>query len=634
MIYHDTLTGPRPFIFASSRLRLAAITGVDAVIIILASAALVLSLGGGTQLTVFDTRLRLFDPWRPALGAVVLALVRGAFARRVAILPAVSSAGLAGRLIAEREWFAAPAPRPARFTRYAVATVLASLVWMLPHLIEFRQVPDPGDPVFSAWRLARFAHQLAHDPRHLFDGNIFHPLPLSLTYSDATVLQGLVAAPFILLGVDPLVMANALFFLAFPLNALAFYVAGWRLTGDVRSGFVTGVLGSLSPFHTEHYSHLELQYIAFAPLALIVLLRLLARPSIRSGLLLGALVVLQWLACMYFGLMLLTILVPFGLVVAIAWHVRITSSLAKALGVAVLLVVCGFGALGLAYLRSPTRSQRTLSVAADYSATANEYGHPHGRLTTYQWISRSGNRPERELFPGTVTLGLGVLGALPPVTGVTAATVVSAVLSLDWSLGTNGLTYKFLYRWLIPYQGLRVPARFGAFVALALVLLGACGAARILRAAARLKLDTPVFVVLALASLIDVRYKVKLQAYWTSIPSIYASVDPSMVLAEFPWDRPFDYEYFSTRHWARLLNGYSGTFPASFLQLQDQVSGFPAPQALDAVRRAGATHLTVNCEFYGRRCGRVLEALEAQPGVHLIASGKWEGSDVRLYRLE
>ena len=93
-------------------------------------------------------------------------------------------------------------------------------------------IPDPGDPLFSAWRIARLAHQLTTDPAHLFDGNIYHPLPLTLTYSDATLLQGLLGAPFILAGADPLVVSNALMLLAFPGCGLAFFYAAWRLTGE------------------------------------------------------------------------------------------------------------------------------------------------------------------------------------------------------------------------------------------------------------------------------------------------------------------------------------------------------------------------------------------------------------------
>src|SRR4030095_1317722 len=115
---------------------------------------------------------------------------------------------------------------------YALATVVGSTVWLWPHLLRFRDVPDRGDPIFSAWRLARFAHQLITDPGHLFDGNIFYPRPSTLAYSDPTALQGLRAAPLIAAGADPLVVANLLFFIAFPACGAAFFYAAWRLTGD------------------------------------------------------------------------------------------------------------------------------------------------------------------------------------------------------------------------------------------------------------------------------------------------------------------------------------------------------------------------------------------------------------------
>jgi hypothetical protein len=108
----------------------------------------------------------------------------------------------------------------------AVLAVLLSTIWIWPHVAHPRQVPDRGDPVFSAWRLARFAHQVAHDPAHLFDGNIFYPRHWTLAYSDATLLQGTLGAPFIWAGVDPLLVANALCLIAFPLCGLAFFYAG------------------------------------------------------------------------------------------------------------------------------------------------------------------------------------------------------------------------------------------------------------------------------------------------------------------------------------------------------------------------------------------------------------------------
>ena len=130
------------------------------------------------------------------------------------------------------------------------------------------------------------------------------PSRYTLTYSDATLLEGLVGTPFIAAGVDALVVSNVIFLAAFPICGLAFFYTGWRLTADLRAAFVSGLLGALYPFHLEHYSHLELQYLCFVPLATLALLQLIAAPRWRRGVVLGALLALQWLACMYFGVML------------------------------------------------------------------------------------------------------------------------------------------------------------------------------------------------------------------------------------------------------------------------------------------------------------------------------------------
>jgi hypothetical protein len=108
-----------------------------------------------------------------------------------------------------------------------------------------------------------------------------------------------------------------------------------------------------------------------------------------------------------------------------------------------------------------------------------------------------------------------------------------------------------------------------------------------------------------------------------------------MVLAEFPLDIDYapDQMYFSLTHGARLLGGSSGFFPVSFIDMQNQVRAFPSRASLDVLRRIGATHVTVNCRFYGARCARVLDGLDRDDSVRLIASTKWEGAQVRLYQL-
>ena len=70
----------------------------------------------------------------------------------------------------------------------------------------------------------------------------------------------------------------------------------------------------------------------------------------------------------------------------------------------------------------------------------------------------------------------------------------------------------------------------------------------------------------------------------------------------FRCDDAFDYIYFSTFHWARLINGYSGFSPDSYIKLQYSLEPiFPSDAAVDMLRQRGVTHLTINCAMYRRR---------------------------------
>ncbi len=84
----------------------------------------------------------------------------------------------------------------------------------LPPCCSFRscstwtRCPDLGDPLFSIWRFGWVFHKLGGDPRPLFSPNVFHPHPLTLTYSDSMLLPALTTAPFLAVGVHPVVAYN------------------------------------------------------------------------------------------------------------------------------------------------------------------------------------------------------------------------------------------------------------------------------------------------------------------------------------------------------------------------------------------------------------------------------------------
>ncbi|HYT76329.1 MAG TPA: hypothetical protein VEL79_16355, partial [Vicinamibacterales bacterium] len=159
------------------------VTLLDAAFIISAAAAIVVALGGRTRIEVDGIRVSLHGALNLVLVAAACAAVRLAIGRRLPPLPLNPPAD-STRIDAERQRLARPAQTSRDVWICAALTLAGSLIWIAPHLWHLRSVPDLGDPLYSAWSIARVVHQFATDSRHLFDGNIFYPLPRTLTYSD------------------------------------------------------------------------------------------------------------------------------------------------------------------------------------------------------------------------------------------------------------------------------------------------------------------------------------------------------------------------------------------------------------------------------------------------------------------
>ena len=213
---------------------------------------------------------------------------------------------------------------------------------------------------------------------------------------------------------------------------------------------------------------------------------------------------------------------------------------------------------------------------------------------------------------------------VPPLTAGSIATIVAGALTFDWSLGFQGLTYDDIYKRSAAHRGMRVPARFSVVVGAALALLGAFGAARILRLGRTPAARGGLCAALTLAVLFDLRLDPRLETYHARIPSIYDSVTSDMVLVEFPRYHDVEYMYFSTRHWARMLVVYSGFIPYDD-DVEQVLRTFPSAESLDRRRRRGATHLTYNCGLEEKASLRHgVRVPGGSPAVELVASGRWE----------
>jgi hypothetical protein len=460
------------------------------------------------------------------------------------------------------------------------------------------------DVYFNLWRLRWFAHALRASPSHLFDGNIFHPEPRTLTYSDAMIVEGLVGAPLLWAGLPPMLVHNLLLLGAIVASALGMFVLTRMLTESRAAGILAGIVFAFVPYRFEHYMHMELQWTMWMPWSFWALHRTLATQSWRPGLLAGLFVSLQMLSSIYYGVFLGTLLGISAVLLLITLPNRLLWRSIKALvpGGLLAVVICGAYALPYLQTKSETGGRSEVEVVT-FSARPSSYlvATPDNVVWGRAFASRG--RLERRLFPGMLVVVMAIVGLLlRPPPKVALVYLVALVAAFDMSLGLSGYSYRLLHEHVPIYQGLRALARLGIFVVFFLAALAAYGyvaMAELLPARAR-----PVLAV-ALGGLLLLEYRVRpleLVPYPNTPPPLYEwlSSQPRGVVAELPMrsvglqGSDAAYSYLSTFHWQPIVNGYSGFYPSSYLSRLDDVSEFPDEQSIHRLRSDGVRYLVVH----------------------------------------
>jgi hypothetical protein len=479
----------------------------------------------------------------------------------------------------------------------------AAMTWPQVEYLVTR-ARDHQDVYFNMWRLRWFAHALQTSPSHLFDGNIFHPEPRTLTYSDAMIVEGLVGAPLLWAGVPPVLVHNLLLLGAIVASGVGMFALTRMLTGSVAAGILSGIVFAFVPYRFEHYMHMELQWTMWMPWSFWALHRTLATQSWRKGLLTGLFVSLQMLSSIYYGVFLSTLIGISAVLLLIALPSKLLWPSLKALVPGGLLAVVLCGAYALPYLQTKSETGGRSEVELmTFSARPSSYlvATPDNILWGRAFASRG--RLERRLFPGVLVVVLAMVGLLlRPPSKVALVYLVALVVAFDMSLGLSGHTYRLLYEHVPLYQGLRALARLGIFVVFFLAALAAYGyvaMAEVLPARAR-----PALAV-GLGALLLLEYRVRpleLVPYPNTPPPLYAwlSTQPRGVVAELPMRSSGlpgadpAYSYLSTFHWLPIVNGYSGFYPASYLARLEDVSDFPDDRSIHRLRADGVRYLVVH----------------------------------------
>jgi len=551
-----------------------------------------------------------------------------------------------------------PAAPASSTTRYTLTTLI--LFTLLTVAVTWPQarhatdrVSDPGDPMLNTWALAWVAYQLPYSPAHVFDGNIFHPERRTLAYSESLLAPAVMGAPLRYMGAGPILVYNLLLLASFVLSGVGTALLVRDLTGNGLAGVIAGAVFAFLPFRFDHYPHFQLLQAQWMPLALWALHRLLAGGRLVWGVVLGLAVAGQALSSMYNALFLGIFLVAVGGVLLLADLPRARSRLRPlALSVLVALVIAAPVAIAHSRASDVVGNRARAEVEAGSAEWRHFLAAPEQSWLHGRW-SRPFAAPERRLFPGVLAVVLSIVALWPPWSTTRIAYLVGLLVAIDISRGLNGWLYGPIYDYLHAFRALRVPARMGITVGLALAVLGGYGAARILGAVRGRAASWGVAAVLLGLVLADSWVApLSLRVMATSPPESYADLlrdkgeqpdfrvirrrsDPApAVLLELPIARQdATLMYYSTFHWQSLVNGYSGFFSERYQGLLMQLERFPDPESEAALEAIGTRYVMVHGEFMREgEYRRLIAALDARaPDFRLVSRRPWHGSEISLY---
>ena len=546
-----------------------------------------------------------------------------------------------------------PPQAPAR-PRWIAALVLTSLfavghTWPLVLHPATLSSNDNADAQLNEWILAWVQHALARAPFHLFQANIFYPANDSLAFSEPLIVPAILGAPITWLGGSPVLVFNLLVIAGFALSALAGYAWMFAWTGNRIAALLTASVFAFNTHTLTRLPHVQALHIYGLPLALLAVDRL-----ILSGRTRDAWLIALWLAVLGYtsGYLLVFGVVLVGVAMiarAPEWLPR-TRSVGVRFAFAFLMAVVAIAPLSLPYQRAANEQGmvRSLAAVTEYSATPAGYLAASSRVHLATWSRSFFKDPVNSFFPGFVAITLA-LTALLSIRRLDAASrrrvmmlLAIVVVGFVLSLGTHTPVYGWLYRVFPPMHGLRVAARFGNLFLLGVAGLAGFGLACIHRAlhsrrrAASYATATAAALVIA-ANVESLRAPIEYQRF-TGIPPLYSllATEPRVVLAEVPFyprQATFEnaeYVLNSTAHWHPLMNGYSGYTPASYVNFADAFWYFPRDYAIDAMRRAGVTHVMVHPQRFGHEAEDVIRTLNGRSDFELMGVGT---RGLRLYRL-
>lgn len=511
----------------------------------------------------------------------------------------------------------------------------------------------PYDPTFQAWTLAWDVHALSTNPLNLFNANIYYPNPDTLAYSDHQLTTALMAWPLIAATGNPVQAQNLMLIFNLFLCAVGAYLLAHHLTNNRSAAFVAGMAFAFAPPRLAHMWHLQLSAAGWIPLCLLFLHKYSEDGGWKNAALAGLFLVIQTLATWYYGLMLAVAILVF-LVVRLVMDRR-AFTLRWVLTLLIVFVVAAglITPFAVPYLKIHSKDPKFVRSVGEvdlFSADVRDFAIAASTNLVWGGLTaglrkttvKRGGPTERTLFPGLLPLLLGIAGAVVLfvrgsgkerfyVRFYVALAAVAALLCLGTRLYFFGhsvnipMPYDIFYYLFPGSRVMRVPARFIILVLLALAVLSAFAVRALLSwIASRKKHGLGALVLILVAGLLVLDLmSVNLHMVGVPLkdqfPPVYtwmkqqpgeaptaelplARYDPKTykegLQYEITWQaREAPRTYYSTLHWKKILNGYSGYIPPSYYEAVKATAGFPSAESIAWLKVNGIKYVVVHASL-------------------------------------
>jgi hypothetical protein len=463
----------------------------------------------------------------------------------------------------------------------------------------------PGDPYITSWMLDWAFYALTNDPARLFHANIFHPLPYTFAFSENLLGIVLVLSPLLAMKVPLLLLHNIAILLGFASAGYAAALLGRYLTGSMTAGIVGGFFFAFVPWRFTHLTHLQHLWTLWLPLLILAVLRLRDRPTWGRAVMFGLCFVMNGLTNLHW--------LAFGSVAAAVCVVIVGSrGEDRRRFWPCALSAMTIGTLLLLPLLNPYRNASRMygmrgdaGEALQYSAVPSDWSIASLHNRVYGSRLNDGTvDPEHWAFPG-------ILGPLIALIGVAAAwrrsrihTIVGIALILLGFIGSLGLHTpfgRFLFEYVPPFNGIRVPARWAMIAYLGIAMLASLSAP----ALARKKWVFPIVIALLFVELRAAPIRWYLSTGET--PPVYRWLAQQKfhgAVVELPIDQTNSYRamFFSHLHHRPLINGVSGFKPPMQAALEEEWRRTPIPTSFsERLRQRGTSIVIVHGEHLDAR---------------------------------